>query len=136
MRRSTLALVCFITLVYLGLAVMSALTMRPWCDEGWYSNPAVNLLTTGSMRTSVLDPTASYRGIHLQGIDRHTYWVVPFYMLAQAGWYAATGFSLLSIRMFSVMWGWVALLCWYVVLKRLSGSSATALLATGISSSR
>jgi hypothetical protein len=132
MRRSTLALVCFITLVYLGLAVMSALTMRPWCDEGWYSNPAVNLLTTGSMRTSVLDPTASYRGIHLQGIDRHTYWVVPFYMLAQAGWYAATGFSLLSIRMFSVMWGWVALLCWYVVLKRLSGSSATALLATGM----
>jgi len=129
MRRSTPALVLFITVAYLGLAIMSALAMRPWCDEGWFSNPAENLLTTGSMPTSVLDPTAAWRGVNLQGIDRHTYWVMPLYILAQAGWYRITGFSLISMRMFSVLWGLVALACWYIILKRLSGSTAVGLLA-------
>ena len=132
MHRSTSVLVFFITIVYLSLAVMSALTMRPWCDEGWFSNPAENLLTTGSMPTSVLDPTASWRGINLQGIDRHTYWVMPLYILAQAGWYRIIGFSLLSMRLLSVLWGLVALVCWYIILKRLSGRTAVALLAVAL----
>jgi hypothetical protein len=85
MHRSTPTLVSFITIAYLSLAVMGALTMRPWCDEGWFSNPAENLLTTGSMPTSVLDPTAAWRGVNLQGIDRHTYWVMPLYILAGCG---------------------------------------------------
>jgi 4-amino-4-deoxy-L-arabinose transferase-like glycosyltransferase len=132
MHRSTSALVFFITIVYLGLAVMSALTMRPWCDEGWFSNPAENLLTTGSMPTSVLDPTASWRRVDLQGIDRHTYWVMPLYILAQAGWYRITGFSLVSMRLLSVLWGLVAIAGWYIILKRLSGSTAVALLAVAL----
>jgi hypothetical protein len=132
MHRFITALVCFITIVYLSLAVLSALTMRPWCDEGWFSNPAENLLTTGSMPTSILDPTAAWRGINLQGIDRHTYWVMPLYLLAQAGWYRITGFSLVSMRLLSVLWGLVALACWYIILKRLSGSTAAALLAVAL----
>ena len=111
---------------------MNALTMRPWCDEGWFSNPAENLLTTGSMPTSVLDPTAAWRGVNLQGIDRHTYWVMPLYILAQAGWYRITGFSLVAMRLLSVLWGLVALACWYIILKRLSGSTAVALLAVAL----
>jgi hypothetical protein len=132
MQRLTPALVSFITVVYVSLAVMGALTMRPWCDEGWFSNPANNLLTTGSMPTSVLDPTAAWRGVNLQGIDRHTYWVMPLYILAQAGWYGITGFSLISMRLFSVLWGLVAMACWYVILKRLSGSTAIGLLAVAL----
>ena len=132
MQNPAPALLFFITVLYIGLAVMTALTMRPVCDEGWFSNPAVNLLTTGAMRTTVLDPTASFRGIKLQGIDRHTYWIMPFYILAQAAWYRIAGFSLLSLRLFSVMWGLVALLCWYSILKRLSASAAVALLAAAL----
>lgn len=132
MHKSTPALVSFITIAYLSLAVMGALTMRPWCDEGWFSNPAENLLTTGSMPTSVLDPTAAWRGVNLQGIDRHTYWVMPLYILAQAGWYRITGFSLVSMRLFSVLCGLVAIACWYVILKHLSGSTSIGLLAVAL----
>jgi len=132
MPRSTPALVLFITLVYLSLAVLNAMTMRPWCDEGWFANPAENLVTTGSMATSVLDPTSTWRGVHLQGIDRHTYWVMPLYLLAQAGWYHIVGFSMVSTRLSSVLWGLVVLVSWYVILKRLSGNTAIALLAAGL----
>src|ERR1700722_14713859 len=132
MHRSTPVFVCLITVLYLSLAVMGALTTRPWCDEGWFSNPAENLITTGSMSTSVLDPTSTWRGVNLQGIDRHTYWVMPLYILAQAGWYGITGFSLISMRLFSVLWGLVAMACWYVILKRLSGSTAIGLLAVAL----
>jgi 4-amino-4-deoxy-L-arabinose transferase-like glycosyltransferase len=132
MQKSAPPLLFFITVLYLGLAVMTAFTMRPVCDEGWFSNPAANLLTTGAMNTTVLDPTASFRGIKLQGIDRHTYWIMPFYILAQAVWYRITGFSLLSLRLFSVMWGLVALLCWYSILKLLLASAPVALLAAAL----
>jgi 4-amino-4-deoxy-L-arabinose transferase-like glycosyltransferase len=132
MHKSTPALVCFITLVYVGLAIAHALTMRPWCDEGWFSNPAENLLSTGRMETSVLDTTASWRQVNLQGIDRHTYWVMPLYLLAQAAWYRITDFSLVSMRLLSVLWGLVALLSWYVILKRLSGSTTVVLLALAL----
>jgi 4-amino-4-deoxy-L-arabinose transferase-like glycosyltransferase len=126
MRKSTPTLVLFITLIYLGLAATNALTLRPWCDEGWFANPAENLLTTGSMPTTVLDPTASWRNVNLQGIDRHTYWVMPLYILTEAAWYRITGFSLLSMRLLSVLWGLIALLSWYVILKQLSGDSGPA----------
>src|SRR3984957_4519751 len=132
MHRSTPVFVCLITVLYLSLAVMGALTTRPWCDEGWFSNPAENLITTGSMSTSVLDPTSTWRGVNLQGIDRHTYWVMPLYILAQAGWYCIVGFSMVSTRLSSVLWGLVALLSWYIILKRLSGSTSVALLAVAL----
>jgi hypothetical protein len=106
--------------------------MRPWCDEGWFSNPAENLATTSSMPTSVLDPTSTWRGVNLQGINRHTYWIMPLYILAQAGWYRIAGFSMVSMRLSSVLWGLVALLSWYIILKRLSGSTAVALLAVAL----
>jgi hypothetical protein len=129
MHRSAPALPLLIAALYTGLALLSALTQRPVCDEGWFSNPAVNLITNGSMGTTVLDPSAAFRGMKLHGIERHTYWIMPFYILVQAAWYRCVGFSLVRLRLLSVLCGLAALFCWYSILKRLC-SRGTALIAT------
>lgn len=120
--------------VYLTLAVAPALTKNPWCDEGWFANPAFNLITRGSMGTSVIEPTGSCQivnkpGVVLRGLDQHTYWVMPLHILAQAVWYKLVGFSLFSMRFLSVAWGLVAIFSWFAIVRALSGDNKTALLA-------
>lgn len=118
--------------VYLGLAIAGVRTVMPWSDEAWFSSPALNLLTKGYMGTSVLDPTSSWRTNVLTGINQYTYWIVPLYPLAQAGWYKLVGFSLYSMRLLSVGWGLVALLAWYGIMKALSGDRRVALLTVAL----
>ncbi len=91
-----------VVILYIALAIGSARTKRPGSDEAWFASPAVNLITRGSMGTSVLEGT----GLSIEGIDRYTYWVMPLYLVTQAGWYKITGFSLLSMRAYSAAWGW------------------------------
>ncbi len=126
------SILCCIIGVYLLLAVGGARTVLPWCDEAWFSSPALNLITTGHMGTSVLDPTADFRTNHIAGIDKYTYWIEPLYPVTQAGWYELFGFSLISLRLYSVAWGLVALASLYVTLKTLSGRRIVALLGVGL----
>ena len=118
-----------ICLVYLSFAIGNAFTLMPWCDEAWFSGPAWSLLHRGYMGTPVLDPTATWRNVNLTGIDRHTYWIMPLYVVAQTAWYRLAGFSLFAMRAFSILWGLVALLSWYVILTRLARNGRVALLA-------
>jgi hypothetical protein len=118
--------------LYLLLATASMVSLRPWCDEGWFSSPAWNLLTRGNMGTSVLDPTASWRSVNLAGINQYTYWIMPLYPVAEAAWYKATGFGLFSMRAFSVLWGFIALVTWFLFLQSLTGDFAAAFLAAWI----
>lgn len=110
--------------LYLALAVGSALTYRPEIDEGYFASPAVNLLTRGSMGSPVIEEA----GTRLKNIGQRTYWVLPLHLLAQAGWYKLFGFSLLSMRMLSTFWGLVALLSWFFIMKALSKDRQIALL--------
>jgi len=79
-----------ILLGFLALAAASALTHRPWCDEAWFASAAFNLVRHSSMSTSVLDPTSTWRSVQLTGIDRYTYWIMPFYILLQSAWCSAS----------------------------------------------
>jgi len=126
------SILCCIVAVYLVLAIAGARTLLPWCDEAWFASPALNLLTEGYMGTSVLDPSADFRTNHIAGIDRYTYWIVPLYPVTQAGWYELFGFSLFSVRMYSVAWGLVALASFYLTLKILSGRRFVALLGVAL----
>lgn len=107
-----------------------ALTRRPWCDEGWFASPVYNLNHHGFMGMTLLDPHGFVFAPYVQGIDRFTYWVLPGYLLLQAGWYKLAGFSLFSMRALSIVLGGVALCSWFVVVRWLTGSAGTALLAT------
>src|SRR5215471_16620494 len=84
-----------VLMVYLALAVATALTKAPTGDEAWFSSPAYNLAFKGYMGTSVLDPGSGtpvlHTGTRLDGIDRYTDWVMPLNLITQAGWYKLVG---------------------------------------------
>ena len=111
-------------LSYLFFSLWSAHTKSPWSDEAWFANPAVNLATKGQLTTTVLET----KGSNLHGLDQHTYWVMPLHLLVQAFWYKIAGFSLLKMRLISVTFGLLALLAWFVVVRKLLGNKEIALL--------
>lgn len=127
-RKFQLALVCAAVVAYLVLAFGSALTKSPEVDEGFFANPAFNLVTRGWMGTTVLETAGS----GLKGIREHTYWVQPLHLLFQAGWYELFGFSLASLRAVSILWGLVALAAWFLIMKQLSGERALGFLTAGL----
>jgi 4-amino-4-deoxy-L-arabinose transferase-like glycosyltransferase len=126
-RRLALGLAAGIVVIYFALALGTAVSRRPWSDEGWFASPAYNLATNGSMGSPVLDGTS-----WLPGINQHTYWVLPLHLVTQAGWYKIFGFSLLSLRSLSAFWGLVALAAWFVILKRLVRDDRVALLTSAL----
>ncbi len=126
------SILCCIIGLYLLLAVGGLRTILPWCDEAWFSSPALNLITKGTFGTSVLDPTSDFRLNRIAGIDRYTYWIVPLYPLTQAAWYEITGFGLFSLRLYSVALGLIALASCYTTIKILSGDRRAATLAVAL----
>lgn len=117
-------LLVIVTLAYLALAVGSARTKSPWSDEAWFAQAGLNLATRGEMTTPVLETT----GTNFKGLDRHTYWIMPLHLVTQAGWYKVFGFSLLSMRVLSAVFGVLALFSWYFIVGNLSGNQKIALL--------
>jgi len=122
----------FVLVLFLILAGASAWTLRPWCDEGWFSSPARNLMEKGYMGTSVIDQTGTFRSVKLDGIDRYTYWIMPLYVLAQSAWYQVAGFSLMAMRALSMLWGVIALCAWFAILRALTADRTAALLGVAL----
>lgn len=130
-KRLFLATLIGVLLVYLAAAFGSALTQRPWCDEAWFSSPALMLITKGSFGTPVLDPGGIW--FPLTGINQYTYWIMPLHPFSQAPWYKIFGFGVLQMRAYSIMWGLVALASWLFIMKVLSnGNRKLALLCTSL----
>jgi hypothetical protein len=120
-KSSYLFVVLAVACLFAALTIGVSLTKPPEIDEGWFASPALNLVTRGSMGTTVLEPTGTLTS-KLAGINQHTYWVMPLHLLAQAGWYEVFGFSLFSMRALSIVWGLVALASWFLIMKALSGN--------------
>src|ERR1051325_9152189 len=114
--------------LYAALTIGVSLTKPPEIDEGWFASPALNLVTKGSMGTTVLESSGTVTS-RLAGINQHTYWVMPLHLLAQAGGDEVFGVSLFSMRTLSIAWGLVALASWFLIMKSLSGSQKLAMMA-------
>ena len=127
-----------IGLSFVLLAGATAVTKRPWVDEGWFVSPAVDLATRGSFGTLQLDPAGSDVRVFkpdavLSGINQHTYWVMPLHLLELAFWGKLFGFSVFSIRIPSLLWGLVNLISIAVIVRRLYPTHrVAALLAAGV----
>jgi 4-amino-4-deoxy-L-arabinose transferase-like glycosyltransferase len=115
-------------LVYLALAVAASLTKRPWSDEAWFTSPSLNLAATGHMGTTIIETA----GTKLLRINEHTYWAMPLYMVLEAGWIKLAGASLFSARLASILWGVLALVSWFALVKKLAGEDWPALLAVAL----
>lgn len=110
---------------FVVLSVASSYTKRPWSDEGWFANAPLSLVTKGYMGTTVIEQVGRP---FLNGIDRFTYWVMPLHLLLQAAWYKIFGFSLLTMRSLSLLFGLVALGSWFLIMRALSQSNRVAVL--------
>jgi 4-amino-4-deoxy-L-arabinose transferase-like glycosyltransferase len=122
--KLTSAFIVIVVLVYLALSLGSSMSKSPWHDEGHFASPALNLATRGFMGTTVLEG-----GTWLKGIEQHTYWVMPLYLVALAGWFKIFGFSFFVMRALSAFWGLVALASWFFIMKRLADDRAVALVS-------
>jgi Dolichyl-phosphate-mannose-protein mannosyltransferase len=91
-------------IVYLTLATWLARTKAPWCDEGWFANPAYNLAFRGNMGMSVLEPSGFHLNAYFRGIQQRTYLFPPNHMVALAGWFRLFGASVFSMRTYSICW--------------------------------
>lgn len=120
----------FLLIVFLYglLASWQARTTSPWENEAWFADPALNLVHKGFMGTTILESKGSW----MEGMDRHTYWMLPLHFLAQAGWYKVFGFSLLTLRWLSIFWGVVILCAWYALMVKLSQDPSIALLSVAL----
>jgi Dolichyl-phosphate-mannose-protein mannosyltransferase len=115
--------------VYLCLAAFSAVNKIPWCDEGWYGAPAHELALHGRMGTPNL--------YGLQGVQQHTYWEMPGFIVSLAAWFRLVGFGLMQARALNCLLGLACILLWYGILRKLDADAKTAILAatlTGIDS--
>ena len=109
-------LVAAVLCLYLVLAIASTRTKAPWCDEGYFAEPALQLSQGGAMATTAVPPSP-IDDPKTQGTDRATYYVMPLNLLLQAGWYKVAGFGILQMRLLSVMWGAVELSALILILR-------------------
>lgn len=109
----------------LFLAGWCARNRIPWSDEGWFSSPAYNLAFHGYLGTTVLDP----RLPGMTRIDRHTYWVMPLFLVGQGLWYKVFPHTLAGTRAFSVMWVPLAALAFWAFLAQLFPRAAVSVLS-------
>ena len=122
-----------IVAVYLGLGLTNAISRPPSCDEGWFGDAAYNLAYRGFMGTTVLDPASStWKSVKLTGIDRHTYWVMPLSLVANAAGFGIFGFGIFPMRLLSLLWGGVALAAWGLILWKLTGQPLVTLGSLGL----
>jgi 4-amino-4-deoxy-L-arabinose transferase-like glycosyltransferase len=113
-----------------GIVIGASIATRtPWWDEGTYADPAVSLLTKGTLGSTV---SGEYTDRYLFRIHDYTYWAPPFYAAGLAAAFRAMGVGVFSMRIYSFAWGLLALVAWYVVGRRLGGSRAIGLLASAV----
>ena len=107
------------------LAAATARTAGVHGNEALFADPAYRLIQRGCLCTTVIEST----GFWLAGVDRHTYWILPFHPLVQSVWYRIFGFSLWTMRTLSIAAGALALGAWFVIVRRLAGVRAALLAA-------
>jgi len=124
-RRETLfPLGCLLALALL-LSLGTARTRLVAPNEGWFADPAFHLATKGFFGTTILEATGTW----LAGVDKHTYWILPLYPLAEAPLFRFFGFSLYTMRALSILCGLAALSAFYFLMLSQAGRNI-ALLAT------
>lgn len=121
--------------VFLCLAAALAWNKRPWCDEACFANPAVDLITRGTMGMPSVSPqpeTNMFSGQVTIGQNRHMYAVMPLDILLHAAWFKLAGVGRFTMRSPHILMGLILILSWGWLVRRLTGSGAAALLALAL----
>lgn len=118
-------LYCALIVLFVALSLAISLRRHPNSDEAWFFNPVYNYLNHGTTGTTILDAT----GMPWSGVEKYTYWQVPFYFVAEAGWMKVFGLNLLAMRSLSIVAGLATVLLWLVFFRLLGFEQAIVRLA-------
>ncbi|HEX4137087.1 MAG TPA: hypothetical protein VHY84_20925 [Bryobacteraceae bacterium] len=124
-KHRTIVFLLLVSVFSMGLAAFAAYHVAPYMDEGTFSDASWNLSHHGFMGTTVLETT----GTGLTRLERHTYWVMPLYLVGQAGWMLVVHPSLFGVRLFSVFWIPFSIFALYIFLRRIGCGETAALFA-------
>lgn len=120
----------YIALIVLFVLLAAGLTLRkqPDTDEGWFFSPIHNYLTNGTTGTTIMDAS----GQPWSGVEKYTYWQVPFWFVAEAAWMKIFGLSLAAMRSLSIVAGLVCVLLWISFFRLLRFESSVVTIAAVI----
>jgi 4-amino-4-deoxy-L-arabinose transferase-like glycosyltransferase len=128
-RRTGIVLVVTAAWVLSLLALgMGAQHRIPRPDEGHFSSAAYNLAHYGFLGTTTIDPDAT----GLLRINQRTYFVMPLYLLVQAGWLKLFPASIFSIRILNLLLLVPTLWCVYRIVRILTGNTVVAAIAVAL----
>lgn len=117
----------FTLLLFLVLAIGYCLTRRPWWDEGLFADVAINFRNHGHLGSTVL-AESGYRV--LPHVHQYTYWQFPLYFVVLGSWLRLLPEGIVSIRLFSTCCALLYLICWFFLVRKLSGNEALAICVT------
>lgn len=110
-REKLIVLACVVC--YLLLAVLLANVRAPQSDEGHFAEGAVNLAFHGRLRLPTWTPWIST-------LDQKVYAVMPLYFFGLGAWFRIFGVDMLTMRYYSVLWGCILVVSYYLLLRQTS----------------
>ena len=117
--------------LFTALALGSAISRAPWCDEAYFSEPAYRLATVGEMSTAVVPPSP-FDDPKTLGTDHYTFYTMPLDLVLQAGWYRVAGFGYVQMRVLALLWGVAAIVGWWLILVALGADWRLRLVSTAM----
>ncbi len=128
-RRAKTAIWVGIGLVFVAMVMAVILTRSPWWDEGNAADPAHTLAQAGYLGSRILDGKGHPLIREFPGFDHYTYWTVPLYLVTLAGWIKVFGFSIVSMRVLSAIFGGVTIIAGASFARNLTRSPLVGVLA-------
>ncbi len=116
-------------LLFLVLSIAFSFTRGPWWDEGVLADVAVNFGNSGYLRNSVLAP---HSHLDLPAINQYMYWQFPLYLVSLGAWFRITAATVECMRLFSVVWGCVYIVCWFLFVRGMSRNTTVALIVASV----
>ena len=129
-ERSHKPYLVLILALFAVAAIAVVLTRSPWWDEGMLADPAHNLARSGVLGSTVASGKGHPFVRDFVGYERYTFWTVPLYLVVLAGWIKLFGFSIVTIRLLSLVLAQGLVVASYVIVSRLTRSRLGGLTAS------
>jgi hypothetical protein len=113
---------------FLILSIGYARTKKPLLDEGLNASAAYSLVAHGQFAIPQLEESGMTITARIPDIQHYCYIYGPDYLFAAAAWMKVFGYGLMQIRMFSIVWGLLAMAAWFRIIERLTQDRVAAAL--------
>lgn len=120
-----------LVVLFTVLALGSAISRAPWCDEAYFSEPAYRLATVGEMSTAVVPPSP-FDDPKTLGTDHYTFYTMPLDLVLQAGWYRVAGFGYVQMRVLALLWGVAGIAGWWLILAAMGADRRLRVVGTAM----